>query len=59
MDHWVWERESYKKAGQIEIPVISSRDLVEMKRDSRRPQDRVDVQYLEKLLGREDGKNRP
>ena len=47
----------YKIVGQVEIPLISPKDLIEMKRDSERPQDRVDAQYLEKLLGREDGKN--
>jgi len=57
MDHWVWERESYKKVGQVEIPLVSPKDLIRMKRDTGRPQDRVDVQYLEKLLGLEDGKN--
>ena len=47
----------YKKVGRVEIPLVSPKDLIEMKRYTGRPQDRVDVQYLEKLLGLEDGKN--
>ncbi len=40
----------YKRVGHVEIPLISPKDLITMKRASGREQDKVDAQYLEKLL---------
>ena len=55
--HEAMENVIYKKVGQVEIPLISPKDLVEMKRNTGRAQDQADIQYLEKLLGFESGKN--
>jgi hypothetical protein len=44
-------RASMVSVGRATLPLVSIRDLVEMKRRAGRPQDLADVMHLERLLG--------
>lgn len=37
------------KLGQMDLPVVSIRDLIKMKKEAGRDQDLIDLKYLEQL----------
>ncbi len=45
----------YKYAGDVKIPIVSLEDLIAMKKNTGRRQDKSDIEYLRKLERQSDG----
>jgi len=55
---WAVERVIYKDVGSVKIPLVFLQDLIEMKENTDRRQDKADIRYLKRIQEQDYGKDR-